>query len=105
MISTVSDMKKWLDALAGHSLISSAMHAEQLKRVPDPDSGGTMEYGFGAMIIWSQFIGHTGVIPGYNSAAFISLDGKKAVVVVFNNEEGFYGANTAFKLAKMLFKK
>ncbi len=105
IISTVSDMKKWLDALAGHSLISSAMFAEQLKRVPDPDSGGTMEYGFGVMMIWSQFIGHTGVIPGYNSAAFISLDGQKAVVVVFNNEEGFYGADTAFKLTKMLFKK
>jgi len=105
IISTVSDMKKWLDALAGHSLISSAMFAEHLKRVPDPDSGGTMEYGFGLMMIWSQFIGHTGVIPGYNSAAFISLDGKKAVVVVFNNEEGFYGADTAFKLTKMLFKK
>lgn len=105
IISTVTDMKKWLDALAGRSLISPAMQAEQLKRVADPDSGGTMEYGFGAMVIWSQFIGHTGVIPGYNSAAFISLDGKKAVVVVFNNEEGFYGASTAFKLAKMLFKK
>lgn len=105
IISSAADMKKWLDALAGHSLISPAMFAEQMKRVQDPESGGTMEYGFGVMCVWGQFIGHTGVIPGYNSAAFISLDGKKAVVTVFNNEEGFHAATAAFKLAKLLFKK
>ncbi len=103
-VSTLNDMKKWLDALAGHSLISPSMFAEQLKCISVPDSAGTAEYGFGVLRIWSKFIGHTGVIPGYNSAAFISLDRKQAVVVVFNNEEGSRGADAAFKIAKYLFQ-
>ncbi len=103
-VSTLNDMKKWLDALAGHSLISPSMFAEQLKCIPVSDSAGTAEYGFGVLRIWSKFIGHTGVIPGYNSAAFISMDRKQAIVVVFNNEEGNSGSDAAFKIAKFLFQ-
>lgn len=103
MISTVSDMKKWLDALASGSLLSPKMFAEQRKVwVTDPNSTG-LQYGFGLMLVRSRFVGHTGVIPGYNSAAFISLDGKKAVIAVFNDEDGFLGADTAFKIMKYLF--
>ena len=103
MISTLDDMKKWLDSLAAGSLISPKMYAEQRSAlVTDPESTG-LQYGFGLMVIRTRFIGHTGVIPGYNSGAFISSDGKKAVIVVFNDEEGFYGASTAFKIINFLF--
>lgn len=103
-VSTVPDMKKWLDGLAEGSLISNRMFTEQLKWVDDPASTGTVKYGFGLMCIKSKFIGHTGVIPGYNSAAFISFDKKKAIVVVFNNEENFQAGDAAFEIAKLIFQ-
>ncbi len=104
LVSTLNDMKKWLDALAAHTLISPKMFDEQMKCVMDPTSNGSYEYGFGVARVWAKYIGHTGVIPGYNSAAFISRDGKQAIIVVCNNEEGGVATSMAFQIVKYLFK-
>lgn len=104
LVSSLNDMKKWLDALAAHTLISPKMFDEQMKCVTDPTSNGSYEYGFGVSRVWAKYIGHTGVIPGYNSAAYISRDGKKAIVVVCNNEEGSVATTIAFQIVKYLFK-
>jgi len=96
IVSTISDMKKWLDALRQGTLISSAMQAEQRKWI-------AMEmghYGFGVAMIMSKFIGHTGGFAGFNSFMFESLDGKKCLMVVHNVETG--ASETANNLYKYL---
>ncbi len=87
MVSTIFDMKKWLDALSAGTLISPSMLAEQRKYVPMSLDGTSGFYGFGIMKE-NMYIGHTGSIPGYNSFVFISIDGKNAIIAVHNNSDG-----------------
>ncbi len=88
IVSTVPDMKKWLEAVRTGALLSPAMAAEQRKWVdmgPDPFF---KKYGFGLMQGGAQFLGHGGSIAGFNSFAFISADGRKCVILVHNLAAG-----------------
>ena len=82
IVSTISDMKKWLDSLQRGTLLSSEMTAEQRKWIP----AGSGSYGFGVVLAETHFIGHTGGFAGFNSMMFISLDAKKCIMVVHNVE-------------------
>lgn len=88
IVSNISDTKKWLEALRQGTLISPAMLAEQRKWIPTETGGTENSYGFGLMMSASQFIGHTGGILGYNSFMFISLDGRKCVIIIHNVQAG-----------------
>lgn len=98
-VSSLNDMKKFLDALAAGSLISPAMRLEQKKWV-ETDTAGT-KYGFGIFFEKNNFIGHTGDTIGYNVSAFISLDSKKTVIVIHNLDD--LAPATSNDLMKYLF--
>ena len=98
LVSTITDLKKWLDAIQRGVLLSPEMQAEHRKWVA-AENGNS--YGFGLEFVRSKFIGHTGSYPGYNSFVFISTDGKKALVLV-HYVDGIDASQTAGKIIDYL---
>jgi D-alanyl-D-alanine carboxypeptidase len=68
IISTVEDMRVWIEALGRGSLLDAETQAERL--VMNPAGEGYDAYGFGIARI-GDWIGHDGVFPlSYQSAGF-----------------------------------
>jgi D-alanyl-D-alanine carboxypeptidase len=80
MVSDLTDLKAWLQALASGTLLSPEMHNEQLTFA----SPNTSRYGLGVMN-GGRLIGHSGEITGYNSSAYTQTGGNGATIIVFIN--------------------
>ena len=83
MISTPSELNKFMQSVFDGSLLSQASIAEMKKSVPAPEMGG--EYGLGLIahksscgVVW----GHSGNNPGYHSLSAVGPDGTAATIVV-----------------------
>ncbi len=83
MISTPSELNKFMQSVFDGSLLSQASIAEMKKSVPAPEMGG--EYGLGLIghksscgVVW----GHSGNNPGYHSLSAVRSDGTAATIVV-----------------------
>ncbi|MES2463673.1 MAG: serine hydrolase domain-containing protein [Armatimonadota bacterium] len=83
MISDLEDMKVWARALGEGTLLSAEMQRERLTWAPY--GSPTFKYGVG-IGYYHGWIGHTGSLPGYNTAAFY-LPQKRAVLVVQTNTD------------------
>ncbi len=78
IVSTLGDLKIWVEAMRDGKLLSKETQAERLKFVgkeKNPESG----YGLG-MMSWGDFRGHNGAITGYTIVALGSRE--PAVTVV-----------------------
>ena len=82
MISTPSELNKFMQSVFDGSLLSQASIAEMKKSVPAPEMGG--EYGLGLIghksscgVVW----GHSGNKPGYHSLSAVRSDGTAATIV------------------------
>jgi D-alanyl-D-alanine carboxypeptidase len=105
LVSTMADLRTWVHSYATGSLISPAMQKERLTWMTMPPNTPERHYGIGIGEDHG-WLGHTGELPGYNTAAFY-LPEKKAIVVVEVNSDIPVGkanpAPTIFKaLAKVL---
>jgi D-alanyl-D-alanine carboxypeptidase len=81
LISTPKDMLTWVDALAtGQGLLTPKDQAERLRSLPGPAGYGL---GFACANGW---VGHTGDIPGYNTAAFYDTNSATSVIVTANSD-------------------
>ncbi len=81
MITTVSDLKVWVQALAGGTLLSPAMQQQRLTYVP----AGNPTYGLGIMpVSGTNFLGHSGEVLGFNSSAYTDPTTGNTVVVLIN---------------------
>jgi D-alanyl-D-alanine carboxypeptidase len=100
VVSTVSDLKTFVQALATGSLVSAASARAQDTGVP---LGGTapswQTYGLG-MLKLGPLRGNTGEIPGFISAMFTDPVSGLTVVVALNNSSA--GAVFAQELAQQL---
>ena len=83
MISTPSELNKFMQSVFDGSLLSQASISEMKKSVPAPEMGG--EYGLGLIgykstcgVVW----GHSGNNPGYHSLSAVRSDGTAATIVV-----------------------
>ena len=83
MVSTPSELNKFMQSVIDGSLLSQASIAEMKKSVPAPEMGG--EYGLGLIahksscgVVW----GHSGNNPGYHSLSAVGPDGTAATIVV-----------------------
>ena len=83
MISTPSELNKFMQSVFDGSLLSQASIVEMKKSVPAPEMGG--EYGLGLIahksscgVVW----GHSGNNPGYHSLSAVGPDGTAATIVV-----------------------
>lgn len=84
MISTPSDLTKWVKAIAEGELFDED-HQETLFKdmFAMPDS--TMSYGYGiTKDSDTNLFGHRGVIPGYDTAMFYNLESKASIAVTVN---------------------
>ena len=82
MISTPSELNKFMQSVFDGSLLSQASIAEMKESVPAPEMGG--EYGLGLIghksscgVVW----GHSGNNPGYHSLSAVRTDGTAATIV------------------------
>ncbi|MBV8933840.1 MAG: beta-lactamase family protein, partial [Kutzneria sp.] len=89
IISTTADVDRFLSALVGGRLATSAEFAQMTKTVPDPDGGN---YGLGfqdnATSCGVTGWGHRGQISGYLSAGFMTLDGTRGVEMSVTTNAG-----------------
>ena len=83
MISTPSELNKFMQSVFDGSLLSQASISEMKKSVPAPEMGG--EYGLGLIgykstcgVVW----GHSGNNPGFHSLSAVGSDGTAATIVV-----------------------
>lgn len=85
LISTMADLRTWVTSYATGSLVSPEMQKERLTWVTLPPNTPLRRYGLGIGEDHG-WLGHTGELPGYNTAAYY-LPANKAVVVVMVNSD------------------
>ena len=101
LISDMNDLRMWVVSYTTGSLISPAMQKERLTWVTMPPNTPERHYGLGIGEDHG-WLGHTGELPGYNTAAYY-LPAKKAVIVVEVNTDIPAGkANPAPTIMKAL---
>lgn len=85
MISTLGDMKVWVESYTTGSLISPAMQQQRLSYVEFPPNTAQKKYALG--IGYDRgWLGHTGELPGYNTGGYY-LPSKQATIVVLANSD------------------
>ena len=91
MVSDIYDMKNWVKAYATGEGLSPSMLAEQLKWIDEPGQAGDVRYGMGTMYI-DGFIGHAGVIFGYNTFMGYSPKEDATIIVMTTTDDDHDGA-------------
>ncbi len=89
MVSTIHDMKKWAKLDAEGVFLSDAMKAERFNFGPEG-------YGFCMMKANDNWIGHEGIISGYNSEVFYNA-AKKTSIVIYSNTNDDLPAHALLK--------
>lgn len=82
MISNIEDIKIWIEACAGGSLISDSTHQERKKTIAWDEA--KMSYGLGIME-YKGFWGHGGNIMGYSTVILRSPERKTTIAVMINS--------------------
>ncbi|MDQ1608447.1 MAG: D-alanyl-D-alanine carboxypeptidase, partial [Microbacteriaceae bacterium] len=99
-VSSLSDLKTYVEALATGVLVSKASSAEQWKTIPLGAKASSWErYGLGAMQ-FGPLRGYDGEIPGFISAMLTDPKTGLTVVVMLNNSTS--GSDFARTLALQL---
>jgi D-alanyl-D-alanine carboxypeptidase len=82
MVSTLGDLSRWARAVATGQLLSGATQRQRLRFIATTDIRG-LSYGLGLQKR-AGWIGHNGIVPGYESLT-IYLPSQQATVVVLIN--------------------
>lgn len=90
VVSTMDDLEKWAHALfTGEGVLSPEM--QQLRRdsilTSPPPNNESSGYGIG-IGNRNGWWGHTGEIPGYNTALFHNYDSDTTIIVIVNSDAG-----------------
>lgn len=101
MTSTISDLNVWATSLATGSLISSAMQQERLSWTEVGPMSPIKHYAFGIVYI-SGWLGHTGELPGYNTAMYYNPSLQSSIVVIANTDVDFQHRAPAVVLLERL---
>ncbi|MBU1370484.1 MAG: beta-lactamase family protein [Bacteroidetes bacterium] len=95
MVSTIHDMKKWAKLNAEGVFLSDAMKAERFNFGPEG-------YGFCMMKANDNWIGHEGIIMGYNSEVFYNAAKKTTLVLYSNTNDDLPAHELLAKLVPLL---
>lgn len=98
-VSTVPDLRIWVEALAEGRLLSEESATNQWATVPIQGARDWQAFGLGAQQI-GPFRGDSGTIPGFLSAMLSDPASGLTVVVMLNNSHG--GSSLAQALAQRL---
>lgn len=97
LITTVSDLTRWMNCLHGEKLLSPESH--RLMVTPAPFTTGLFEnagYGFGSFVGSTDgitYFGHTGFVPGYITYVQYMPDSGIAIAFQFNCDNPHRGAS------------
>jgi D-alanyl-D-alanine carboxypeptidase len=88
IVSTLGDLRRYAPALAtGQGLLSKAMQRQRLQFV---DTGTGLEYGLGIFAVdlgttsTAPYLGHDGIVPGFDSFVVYSPVTKTTIVLIGN---------------------
>lgn len=104
MVSNLDDLKIWAEALGTGTLISEALHQEQLKFHPIalagvPDFYAAMDPGYGLALerynTYDPLIGHSGHTNAYNAQMY-SLQSQGTIVITLTNTDTVSGDGPLF---------
>jgi len=102
MISDLSDLKVWAQALGEGLLVSKEIQVERLKWSPYSENG-LFKYGLGVFYL-GDFLGHDGGCIGFNTALFYLPNKKATFIILLNQSNNFTGADNIFvSLANKVF--
>jgi D-alanyl-D-alanine carboxypeptidase len=85
LISTMADLHVWVRSYTTGTLISKEMQRERVTWMTMPPNTPVRHYGIGIGED-NGWLGHTGELPGYNTAAYY-LPAKKAIIVIEVNSD------------------
>jgi D-alanyl-D-alanine carboxypeptidase len=85
MVSTLEDLRIWLPALAGGTLLSPGLQQQRLRTAPEPGSPDDFGYGMGIFTV-AGWIGHNGSVPGYQTVAVHLPERAMTLVVMINTD-------------------
>ena len=90
MVSTLADLKVWVEALATGALVTPETFAQQLAFTPFPTVPG-LEVGYGlGLLTYNGLLGHNGGIVGYSSW-MMHDPATGATLVIVTNRSGIEG--------------
>ena len=101
LISTLGDLKRWVESYATGTLLSAEMQKERLTWMTMPPNTPERAYGIGIGTD-RGWLGHTGELPGYNCSAYYLPDKKAVIVVMVNSDIPADKANPAPTIMKAL---
>lgn len=82
MISDMEDMKKWVKLYTTGVTNSAETQKERLTGFP---LGGSASFGLG-IVINGSWLGYTGGVDGYNTAAYYRPDADATIIAFVNSE-------------------
>lgn len=85
LVSTLKDLRTWVESYATGSLITPELQKERLTWVTLPPNTPQRAYGMGIGIDHG-WLGHTGELPGYNTGAYYLPERKATIVVMVNSD-------------------
>jgi D-alanyl-D-alanine carboxypeptidase len=102
MISDVSDLKTWAEAVCTGELLKPETQKARLRTKPLSGQSGPLRYGEGIMRV-GEFCGHAGSQPGFTSAMWY-LPPKDATIIISVNREDPGNPSPADALAEAVVK-
>ena len=85
MVSTLGDLRRWARAVATGKLLSRATQKQRLRFI----ATGTRSFGYGlGLMNLAGWIGHSGLLPGYQSLTTYLPSEQATVVVLINTGPG-----------------
>lgn len=85
LVSTLKDLRTWVESYATGSLLTPELQKERLTWVTFPPNTPQRAYGVGIGID-RGWLGHSGELPGYNTGAYYLPERKATIVVMVNSD-------------------
>jgi len=103
LVSSLADLRKWVESYATGSLLTPELQKERLTWVTFPPNTPQRAYGMGIGID-RGWLGHTGELPGYNTGAYYLPDRKATIVVMVNSDIPVGNVNPATPIMRELIR-
>jgi D-alanyl-D-alanine carboxypeptidase len=108
MISDVSDLKTWAEAVCTGKLLETETQKGRLQTKPLSGESGPLQYGEGIMRV-GEFCGHSGIQPGFSSAMWYLPQKDATIIVSVNRVDPYDPSSPAVDLGvaavKIVFPK
>lgn len=107
VVSTASDLLRFVEALATGALVSPAAQSARLTIVPASRArlpGTTFDFAYGlGVLVGDGWIGHNGAVPGYEAEAYAKAGVGSMVLLINESTESFAVQPSAIIIRNRIF--